>query len=118
MTSKSATPLPTLKRSMKLLGIVSEFLRGLGEATLYHDGACYQALPSEGGHADFAPTTDEEIDLLRFLRGKYGDHVSNERILSGNGIADLYAFLHGTTTWPGDPNAAIAEKSRISSGKA
>ncbi len=66
---------------------------GLGEATLVSDGTAYRALPSEGGHADFAPTTDEEIELLRFLRKKYGGHVSNERILCGNGIGDLYDFV-------------------------
>jgi glucokinase len=85
---------------------------GLGEAALFHDGARYQALPSEGGHADFAPTTDEEIELLRALHGRYG-HVSIERILSGNGIHDLYTFAArgaAARTWPGDdPNAAIAE---------
>ena len=65
---------------------------GLGEATLFTTARRYRALPSEGGHADFAPTTDEEVELWRYLHGKYGDHVSNERILSGNGIADLYGF--------------------------
>jgi glucokinase len=90
---------------------------GLGEATLYHDGTTYRALPSEGGHADFAPSTDEELELWRYLRGKYGEHVSTERILSGNGIADLYGFLLRGAPQPatepirstGDPNAAIAE---------
>ena len=66
---------------------------GLGEALLVSDGERYRALPSEGGHADFAPTTDEEIDLLKFLRAKYGGHVSYERVLSGNGFGDLYDFV-------------------------
>jgi glucokinase len=66
---------------------------GLGEALLVSDGKRYRALPSEGGHADFAPTTDEEIDLLKFLRKKYGGHVSYERVLSGNGFGDLYDFV-------------------------
>jgi glucokinase len=65
---------------------------GLGEATLVWDGERYFALPSEGGHADFAPGTDEEIELLHFLRKKYGHHISNERVLSGPGIGDLYDF--------------------------
>jgi glucokinase len=65
---------------------------GLGEATLVHDGTAYRALPSEGGHADFAPTSEEEIELFRFLRKKHGGHVSNERVLCGNGIGDLYDF--------------------------
>lgn len=88
---------------------------GLGEALLFHDGRAYQALPSEGGHADFAPATDEEIELLRFLRGKYGDHISNERVLSGNGIGDLYDFCRmeagrdDAALELGDRNAAISK---------
>ncbi len=86
---------------------------GLGEATLVADAhGTYRALPSEGGHADFAPSTDEELELWRYLRRKYGEHVSTERILSGNGIADLYGFLSRgapAPAWTGDPNAAIAE---------
>jgi glucokinase len=88
---------------------------GLGEALLFHDGRTYHALPSEGGHADFAPTTDEEIEVLRFLRSKYGDHISNERVLSGNGIGDLYDFYrsHAGGDAPvleaGDRNAAISK---------
>ena len=83
---------------------------GLGEATLYHDGTAYQALPSEGGHADFAPTTDEQVELWRYLHARYDGHVSVERVLSGNGIADLYAFAAKgeARTYPGDRNAAIA----------
>jgi glucokinase len=69
---------------------------GLGEAVLVSDGGRYRALPSEGGHADFAPGTDEEIELLRFLRGRYGSHVSNERLLSGDGIGDLYDFVRAS----------------------
>jgi glucokinase len=84
---------------------------GLGESCLYHDGTRYRALPSEGGHADFAVSTDDEILLLQFLRGKYGDHVSVERVLSGNGIADIYDFIArgDATSYPGDRNAAISE---------
>ncbi len=85
---------------------------GLGEALLVHDGTRYISLPSEAGHADFAPGTDEEIELLKFLRGKYGHHVSYERVLSGNGIGDLYDFVRGTAAgakFEGDRNAAIAK---------
>jgi len=65
---------------------------GLGEAILvYHDGR-YHVIPSEGGHADFAPTNLFEIRLLRNLIGKFG-HVSYERVCSGSGIPHIYAFL-------------------------
>src|SRR5690349_15259533 len=70
---------------------------GLGEALLVSDGTHYRALPSEGGHADFAPTTDDELALLRFLRERHGGHVSNERVLSGAGIGELYDFVRGSS---------------------
>jgi glucokinase len=70
---------------------------GLGEALLVSDGVRYRALPSEGGHADFAPGTDEEIELLRYLHELHGSHVSYERVLSGAGIGDLYGFVRKRT---------------------
>ena len=62
---------------------------GLGEAFLTWNGSCYQAFPSEGGHA---PTTDLEMELLAWLREKI-DHVSYEQVCSGLGIPQLYSFL-------------------------
>src|SRR5438876_763323 len=58
---------------------------GLGEAMLYFDGQSHHPLASEGGHCDFGPRTDVEIDLLRYLRDKFKGHVSYERVLSGPG---------------------------------
>lgn len=68
---------------------------GLGQAFLYRDAATVQVLHSEGGHVDFAPTTDIEVELLQFLRRKY-DHVSYERLLSGPGLVNIYEFLRET----------------------
>lgn len=65
---------------------------GLGQAILYDDGRHFHALPSEGGHADFAPRTELEIDLLRYLLARFG-HVSYERVLSGPGLFNIYRFL-------------------------
>jgi glucokinase len=65
---------------------------GLGEATLYDDGRHYHPIASEGGHADFAPRDETEIDLLRYLIKKFG-HVSCERVVSGPGISNIYSFL-------------------------
>lgn len=67
---------------------------GLGQAFLLWSAGedRYQVVSSEGGHVDFAPRTPLEIALLRHLMHKYG-RVSYERILSGQGLADLYAFL-------------------------
>ena len=91
---------------------------GLGEAILYWDGNRYHALPSEGGHASFAPTSDLEIDLLRYLRTSFL-HVSFERVISGTGLHGIYQFLRDTKknepTWfaerlpTGDPPALIAQ---------
>ena len=66
---------------------------GLGESILCWDGQRYQPMASEGGHVDFAPRTDQEIELLRYLRAKVGGRVSIERVLSGPGFYDLYCFL-------------------------
>ena len=65
---------------------------GLGEAVFFHDGDRHRPMPSEGGHCDFAPNDDREAALLTFLRGRFGGHVSYERILSGDGFSSLYGF--------------------------
>src|SRR4051812_4523116 len=66
---------------------------GLGEAMLYWDGKQHQPLASEGGHCDFAAQSDQEIGLIRYLREKFGGHVSYERVLSGPGFYNVYCFL-------------------------
>ncbi|MBO0911175.1 MAG: glucokinase [Acidobacteria bacterium] len=68
---------------------------GLGVAGLYWDGYRHHPFACEGGHADFAPNNDLEMELAQYLRGKYG-HVSCERILSGPGIRNIYDFLRDT----------------------
>jgi glucokinase len=65
---------------------------GLGEAFLTWDGTRYTAQPSEGGHADFAPTNPLEAGLLNYLWQRY-EHVSYERVCSGLGIPNIYAYL-------------------------
>jgi glucokinase len=67
---------------------------GLGEAFLTWEGTRYRAHASEGGHASFAPANEQEISLLRYMREQLGHgHVSFERVCSGIGIPNLYAFL-------------------------
>jgi glucokinase len=67
---------------------------GLGEAMLVWDeeGERFVASATEGGHSDFAPTSDLEAELLAHLRGRFG-HVSVERVLSGSGLGNLYDFF-------------------------
>jgi glucokinase len=83
---------------------------GLGEAILCWDGQRYIAMASEGGHVDFAPRTDQEIELLRYLRARVGGRVSIERVLSGPGFYDMYCFLRDSGHAP-EPRA-LAEKLR------
>jgi glucokinase len=65
---------------------------GLGQSFLVWDGSRYRIAPSEGGHSDFAPHTDQQIELLRFMRRRY-PQVSWELILSGRGFRTLHEFL-------------------------
>jgi glucokinase len=65
---------------------------GLGEAGLFWNGTQHQVFACEGGHADFAPQGDLQIELLEFLVARYG-HVSYERVLSGPGLINVYEFL-------------------------
>src|SRR6266567_4038786 len=76
---------------------------GLGEAMLYWDGRHHHPLASEGGHCDFAPRNDVEIDLLRYLRDKFKGHVSYERVLSGPGYMNVYEFLRDRGYHPETP---------------
>jgi glucokinase len=73
---------------------------GLGEAILYWDGKRHHALPTEGGHCDFAPNTPLEDGLLVYLRERFGGHVSYERILSGLGLAQVYDYLRACDVAP------------------
>ena len=76
---------------------------GLGESTLHDvDGRLVPAA-SEGGHADFAARTSRELALVAFLAREHG-RVDVERVLSGNGIVNLFRFTHHS-----DPTAVPCE---------
>lgn len=66
---------------------------GLGETILLRHQGDLIPVASEGGHADFAPRTDLEIDLFRALRAEFG-RVSVERVLSGIGLGNVARVLH------------------------
>ncbi len=80
---------------------------GLGEAFLTWDGSRYRPHATEGGHADFAPTDERQIGLLRYLLQRFG-HVSYERVCSGLGLPNIYAYLKDSGYVP-EP-AWLAEK--------
>lgn len=93
---------------------------GLGEALLIWDGKTHRPIPSEGGHCDFAARNDREIALLQYLRKKLNGRVSWERVVSGLGIQNVYAYLRDVEKldepqWlhdkmkTEDPNAAIGQ---------
>jgi glucokinase len=65
---------------------------GLGESFRVCTGSGYQVVPSEGGHADFSARTEQEIELLRFLRKKQ-TWVDVESVVSGRGFYVLHQFL-------------------------
>lgn len=66
---------------------------GLGEAGLFFDGkAAYHPFATEGGHCDFAPRTKQDLGILAFLQQRH-EHVSWERLLSGQGIVTIWEYL-------------------------
>jgi len=67
---------------------------GLGEGFLVRQGDSHQVFGSEGGHADFAPRSELEFQLLKYLLDKHDiQRVSVERVVSGQGIVGIYQFL-------------------------
>ena len=90
---------------------------GLGVATLVPTGKTWIVVAGEGGHADLAPTDDEELHAWRELRERQG-RVSAEMVLSGPGLTQLFAvFAPGEAkspseiaeaAWRGEPRAARA----------
>lgn len=78
---------------------------GLGEGFLVGSDAGYIPLASEGGHVDFAPRDDREIRLHAFLQTMYG-RVSVERVLSGQGLHDVYRFLREKEGMEEEPGIA------------
>ena len=88
---------------------------GLGEAGLAWDGRQHHPFASEGGHADFAPQDELQIELLGFLMKEFG-HVSVERVLSGPGLHNIYRFLRDAKG--GHEPAWLAQEMRDRGGPA
>lgn len=85
---------------------------GLGEAGLYFDGKRHRPWAAEGGHTDFSPRNEVEIELLRFLAREFTEHVSWERVVSGPGLLNVYRFLRDTGRGAESPGVAA----RMASG--
>ncbi|MCU1343441.1 MAG: hypothetical protein JWN92_2864 [Candidatus Acidoferrum typicum] len=72
---------------------------GLGESILFWNGDRYAVASTEGGHTDFAPRTEREIELLRYMK-KGNEYVSVELILSGRGFRTIHEFLDPSVRHP------------------
>ena len=94
---------------------------GLGQGMLIWDGERHLPCATEGGHVDYAPRNELEMELFRYLSAKFDGRVSSERVLSGPGLGNVYDFFrdvkrideetHARTTIDGaaDRNATIAQ---------
>jgi len=81
---------------------------GLGVAGLVWEGNRYRVIPGEGGHLGFAPQTPQQGELWRWLLQQNG-RVTTEDVVSGPGLARIYAFLGGRPQQPQEiGNAALA----------
>jgi glucokinase len=102
-TLNRGTPVPNATQALLAAGT------GLGESTLFWDGQRHVVASSEGGHVDFAPRTEQEIELLRFMK-KQEEFVSVELILSGRGFRTIHTFLNASVQHPSfaDPEADAA----------
>jgi glucokinase len=84
---------------------------GLGEAMLFWDGTRYHASPSEGGAADFAPRTEQEAQLLHFLKQRL-PRVSCEEVFSGRGFRKVHEFLDPAIRHPSFEEGAASDSAQ------
>ena len=90
---------------------------GLGEANVVWSGDQWNVVPSEGGHADFAPQDELQSKLMLWLLAKYG-HVSWERVCSGMGLVNIFTFLGGAEDADPAHIAGLADQGDATARKA
>jgi glucokinase len=109
-TLNRGTPAPQATRALLAAGT------GLGEAILFWDGARHVVAGTEGGHTDFAPRTEQEIEFLRYMKKEH-PCVSVELILSGRGFRAIHLFLDPSVQHPSfasaSPDDAAPEITRL-----
>ena len=91
----AADDLAVLQTGQPLVGAARAVLgagTGLGVGFVFACGQRDMVVPTEGGNVDFAPNDALEIELLRYLQSRFG-HVCVERVVSGPGLANIYAFM-------------------------
>src|ERR1700744_1444422 len=91
---------------------------GLGEVLLTWNGRHHIPYPSEGGHGDYAPRNEDEIDLLRFLQRQYSGRISYERVISGMGMTNIFEFLRDVKgieepAWLAEKIAAVPDANAV-----
>lgn len=109
-TLNQGIPAPRATRALLAAGT------GLGEAILFWDGSRHLVASTEGGHADFPPRNETEIEFLRYMKKEHL-YVSVELILSGRGFRPIHLFLdpsvrHPTFDLPAE-DAAAPEITRL-----
>lgn len=72
---------------------------GLGEAGYFFDGKYLRPFATEGGHSEFSPRTNVEVEFYQFLNNIYGI-VSWENVLSKTGLFNIYRFLRDVKRHP------------------
>jgi glucokinase len=81
---------------------------GLGVAGMVWDGLRYRVIPGEGGHIGFAPQTAEQGRLATWLLDQ-NERVTTEDVVSGPGLARIYAFLGGRPQKPDEIGQAAVD---------
>ena len=79
---------------------------GLGASALLGRGGRLVPVTGEGGHLGFAPETQLQMQVFELLREQF-DRVSDERIVSGPGLENLYCALRKLH---GEPPARLSAK--------
>jgi glucokinase len=87
---QSGEPIPAAPRLVVGAGT------GLGVAYLIHAGAGYTVIAGESGHAGFAPSTLEQLELWRDLYARNG-RVIAEDVVSGSGLVHIFEFMERTS---------------------
>jgi glucokinase len=84
---------------------------GLGQCFLVHDGTDYQVIATEGGHTDFASQSPQQFEFVRYLGQQLNlDRISNDRVISGQGIVAMYRYLRDTSNLSETPDLADVVK--------
>ena len=90
---------------------------GLGVAVMNWVNKGYAVMSTEGGHVDFAPTDDIQMELLSYLRKKY-HRVSSERVLSGQGLVNIYRFVRDHPVFNEEENPNLRYEITVSDAAA